>query len=167
MIADIGNALSTYSQLALGLAGFSSVLIALSGKPSSWTRVDSFRITVLLASSFLAVLISLLPPTLALFSISDASLWRISLGVLALATLAIVLLAVYVFRRMPVADRAVLRVALVYGICSLLVVSGLIEAYAGICALPSAAAVFFAGLVVLFAFSIYLIIRFLFARPTD
>ena len=167
MVVDIGNALSTYSQLALGLAGFSSVLIALSGKPSSWTRVDSFRISNLLASSFMAVLISLLPPTLAFFGVSDRVLWKICLCVLALATFSIVGLALAYFHRLSPADRTVLRPRLVFMNCTILGVSACSEAAAGLWGEMVSPGAFFAGLVVLFAFSIYVVVRFLFARPTD
>jgi len=83
---DIGNALLTFSQLALGLAGFSAILVALSGRPHLWTPVDSFRIKNMLTFAFEAVFLSLVPFMLAFFAISESVLWRISLVVLAAAT---------------------------------------------------------------------------------
>jgi len=167
MIVDVGSALSTYSQVAIGLAGFASILIALSGKPSSWTRIDSFRITNVLGSSFLAVLISMLPPTLALIGMSDPVLWKVCLTVLASATASIVVLALSFYHRLPRADRAVLRPRLVFMNCAILAASALVEAAAALHGGAPDPGVFFAGLVVLMYFSIYVVIRFLFARPTD
>lgn len=167
MGSDIGSALSTFSQLALGLAGFSSVLIALSGKPGSWTRVDSFRITNLLAACFVAVFMSLLPPLLAFFGLADSALWNASLNVLAAATLGIVLLALAHLRRLSSGDCAVLRLPLVFTTMTLLTLAALGEAASAWRGSAHPQGVFFAGMVVLFGFSVYLVIRFLFARPSD
>ena len=49
---DIANTLLSFSQVAIGLAGFAAILIALSGKPHQWTPVDAFRIRNILAFSF-------------------------------------------------------------------------------------------------------------------
>jgi hypothetical protein len=167
VVVDLGTALSTYAQVAIGLAGFSSILIALSGRPSLWGPIDSFRITILLTSSFLSVLLSLLPITLAFFSMADASVWRISLAVLALATLVVVVVSLIKFRQLSSPDRLVIRPALVVLTCTILAVSALAEVNSALGTAASGAGVFFAGLVVLFALSIYVVIRFLFARPTD
>jgi len=42
-VIDVGSALLTFAQVAIGLAGFSAILVALSGKPHQWTPVDAFR----------------------------------------------------------------------------------------------------------------------------
>ena len=68
-VIDVANALLTFAQLAIGLAGFSAILVALSGKPHQWTPVDAFRIRNILAFTFQSVFLSLVPFVLAFFSL--------------------------------------------------------------------------------------------------
>jgi hypothetical protein len=58
-IIDVANALLTLAQVAIGLVGFSAILVALSGKPHQWTPVDAFRIRNILAFTFQSVFLSL------------------------------------------------------------------------------------------------------------
>jgi len=68
-VTDIASTLLTFSQVAIGLAGFSAILVALSGKPHQWTAVDAFRIRNILAFSFESVFLSLVPFVLTFFSL--------------------------------------------------------------------------------------------------
>ena len=163
---DIGNALLTFSQLALGLAGFSAILVALSGRPDLWTPVDSFRIKNMLTFAFEAVFLSLVPFVLAFFAISESVLWRISLVVLAAATSGGTLLVLGRFSRLSRSERAVLRPSLVYGNVAILCAASLFEVVAALGIVGTAPGVFFTGLLLLLGVAVFLVVRFLFARPS-
>ena len=164
---DIASALLAFSQVAIGLAGFSAILVALSGKPHQWTPVDAFRIRNILALSFQSVFLSLVPLVLAFFSLPQPAVWQVSLLVLALGTLggvALVLSGVY---RLSAAERAVLKALVVSSVVVVLSCMAAIELLAAFSVFGPAPAVFFLGLVVLLAVSTVLVARFLFARPAD
>jgi hypothetical protein len=91
-VIDVANALLTFAQVAIGLAGFSAILVALSGKPDQWTPVDAFRIRNILAFTFQSVFLSLMPFVLAFLSLPESNVWQVSLLILAIATLGSVLL---------------------------------------------------------------------------
>ena len=162
---DIGSALLTFSQLALGLAGFSAILVALSGKPHLWTPVDSFRIKNMLTFSFEAVFLSLVPSALAFFAIPEPVLWRISLLVLAASTSGGTLLVLGRYGRLSQSERAVLGPLLVYGNVAILYAASLFEVVAALGIVGTAPGVFFTGLLVLLGVAVFLVVRFLFARP--
>jgi hypothetical protein len=70
---DIAEALLTLSQVAVGLAGFSSVLVALGGEPNKWAPIDAFRIVAMLSSSFGALFLSLVPFVLHFVGIGEST----------------------------------------------------------------------------------------------
>ena len=166
-VIDVANALLTLAQVAIGLAGFSAILVALSGKPHQWTPVDAFRIRNILAFTFQSVFLSLIPFVLAFFLLSESTVWRISLLVLALATLGDVLLVLSGVSRLSRPERAVLNARVVS------TVSAVLGAIAGVALLAAfgivrpASGVFFLGLVVVLGVSTVLVARFLFARPAE
>lgn len=164
---DIANTLLTFSQVAIGLAGFSAILVALSGKPHQWKPVDAFRIRNILAFSFESVFLSLIPFVLAFFSLREATVWRMSLWVLALATLGGVVQILAGVYRMSPSDRAVLKYLVISTVTAVLAVMALVELLAAFGMVGPASAVFFLGLVVLLGVSAVLVARFLFARPAD
>jgi drug/metabolite transporter (DMT)-like permease len=88
-VIDVATALLTLAQVAIGLAGFSAILVALSGKPHQWTPVDAFRIRNILALSFQSVFLSLIPFVLAFFSLPESTVWKVSLLIIAIATLGV------------------------------------------------------------------------------
>ena len=163
---DIGNALLTFSQLALGLAGFSAILVALSGKPHLWTPVDSFRIKNMLTFSFEAVFLSLVPFVLAFFAIPESVLWRISLVVLAASTSGGTLLVLGRYSQLSQSERAVLRPLLVYRSVAILCAASLFEVVAALGIVDAEPGVFFTGLLVLLGMAVFLVVRFLFVRPS-
>lgn len=164
---NISDVLLAYSQLALGLAGFSAILVALSGSPSDWTAVDSFRIKNMLAFSFSGVFLALTPVLLTFFAVPEPELWRVSLAVLAVTTLGGALFALLGIRRLTLSDRSVLSRPLIFLVLSVLSVAALVETIAAFRSWKAAPGVFFAGLLVLLAMSVYLVVRFLFARPSN
>lgn len=109
IINDVANALLTVAQVAIGLAGFSAILVALSGKPHQWTPVDAFRIRNILAFSFQSVFLSLVPFVLAFFSLPESTVWKVSPVIIALATFADVLLVLSGVYFLSRSERAVLR----------------------------------------------------------
>ena len=72
------DALSTIAEIALGLAGFSGVVVVLGRQPGAFTRVEAGRLVLLLVSSIGAMFLALLPLSLAPLEISSSLLWRIS-----------------------------------------------------------------------------------------
>jgi hypothetical protein len=157
----------TFAQVAIGLAGFSAILVALSGKPHQWTPVDAFRIRNILALSFQSVFLSLTPFVLAFFSVPESAVWHVSLLVLVLGTLAGVLLVLSGVYRLSRSERAVLNAAVVSTVVAILCFMAIVELLAVFGIVRPAAGVFFLGLVVLLGISTVLVARFLFARPAD
>jgi len=157
----------TLAQVAIGLAGFSAILIALSGKPHQWTAVDAFRIRNILAFSFQSVFLSLIPFVLAFFSVPEATVWKVSLLIIAIATSGGVLLVLSGVYRLTRPERAVLNAVVVATVTATLFITAAVELLAAFGLFRPAAGVFFLGLVVLLGVSAVLVARFLFARPAD
>lgn len=166
-VIDVANALLTLAQVAIGLAGFSAILVALSGKPHQWTAVDAFRIRNILALSFQTVFLSLVPFVLAFFSFPEATVWKVSLLIIALATFGGVLLVLSGVYRLSRPERAVLNAVVVSMVTATLFAMAMVELLAGFGVVRPAPGVFFLGLVVLLGISTVLVARFLFARPAD
>jgi hypothetical protein len=166
-LTDIASALLTLAQVAIGLAGFSAILVALSGKPHQWTPVDAFRIRNILALSFQSVFLSLVPFVLAFFSLPQSAVWQLSLLILALGTLGGVLLVLSGVYRLARPERAVLNALVVSAVTAVLSAMAAVELLAAFGIVRPAPGVFFLGLVVLLGVSTVLVARFLFARPAD
>jgi len=166
-VIDVANALLTFAQVAIGLAGFSAILVALSGKPHQWTPVDAFRIRNILAFSFESVFLSLTPFVLAFFSLREPTVWQVSLLILATATLGSVLLVLSGVYRLSPSERAVLKGVVVSTVVATLCCMATVELLAAFGIVRPASGVFFLGLVVLLGISTALVARFLFARPAD
>jgi hypothetical protein len=166
-VIDIASALLTFSEVAIGLAGFAAILVALSGKPHQWTPVDAFRIRNILAFSFQSVFLSLVPFVLTFFSLSEPRVWQVSLLILAAATLGGVLQVLGGVYRLSRSDRAVLKAFVVSAVTVTLCVMAAVELLAALGIVGPAPAMFFLGLVVLLGISAVLVARFLFARPAD
>lgn len=166
-VIDVPNALLAFAQLAIGLAGFSAILVALSGKPHQWTPVDAFRIRNILAFTFQSVFLSLTPFVLAFFSLPESTVWHVSLLILAIVTLGDVLLVLSGVYRLSRPERAVLKAVVVSTVTAVLCTMAPVELLAAFGVLRPASGVFFLGLVVLLGISTVLVARFLFARPAD
>jgi hypothetical protein len=166
-VIDVANALLALAQIAIGLAGFSAILVALSGKPHQWTPVDAFRIRNILAFTFQGVFLSLVPFALAFFSLPESIVWKASLLIIAAATFGDVLLVLSGVYRLTRPQRAVLNTGVVSSVTVVLFVTAVVELLAAVGMLRPAPAVCFLGLVVLLGVSTVLVARFLFARPAD
>jgi hypothetical protein len=166
-VIDVPNALLTLAQVAIGLAGFATILVALSGKPHQWTHVDAFRIRSILGFSFLSVFLSLVPFVLAFFSLPESTVWKVSLLIIAITTLSGVLLVLRGVYRLSRPERAVLRLLVVSMVTATLFITAVVELLGAFGIVRPAPGVFFLGMVVLLGISTVLVARFLFARPAD
>jgi len=162
---DIATALLTLSQIALGLAGFSSVLVALSGKPEGWLPIDSFRIVAMLWTSFFALFLSLAPFVLHFLGVGAPLLWRLCAGLIGVLTLAAVAGTTRRILRLGRPDRQVLGRSVVAAVQSLVLIVGLCELAAAFGWLAPPDGIYFAGIVTYMSLAAFLIVRFLFARP--
>ncbi len=79
--------LSTIAELALGLAGFTGVLVVLGRQPGRFSPAEGFRLAVLLVASLSALFLSLVPLVLHDFGLAGAPLWRVSSGLMAISVL--------------------------------------------------------------------------------
>lgn len=78
----------TLAQIALGIAGFSGVVVAVAQRPTQSPRSDSLRILSLLVVSLGSLMLALLPSGLALAGVRRALIWRIGSGAAVLFWLA-------------------------------------------------------------------------------
>jgi hypothetical protein len=73
------------AQVAVTLAGFSGLVIAIRGAPSSeWHARDIWSLSWMFGTSFGALFLSLLPVVLGSFRLSDDLVWRISNAVMSI-----------------------------------------------------------------------------------
>lgn len=77
--------LSTYSQVAVGFAGFAGVIGAFS-RFRMHAQATAFRVRAMVGVALLEVIFSLLPPLVAGFGAGEALTWRICAGLLAVTT---------------------------------------------------------------------------------
>ncbi len=75
------------AELALGLAGFTGVLVVLGRQPGRFSPAEAFRLSVLLAGAISALFLSLVPMVLADLGLDGPSLWRMT-SIIASACLA-------------------------------------------------------------------------------
>ena len=72
------DALLTLAEIALGLAGFTGVIVVFGRDPKApWHPLDSFRVVRMLSSSLGALFFSLLPEGVGATGLSAASTWRL------------------------------------------------------------------------------------------
>lgn len=90
---DPTELLATIAEIALGIAGFSGVMVAFMQRPGRLTEIETYRIAVLLGASLGALFLALLPLTLMQFGLEPGAVWR-SAG-LAMVGLSVVGVAVY------------------------------------------------------------------------
>lgn len=81
---DHFDSLVIIAELALGIAGFSGVVVALGAQPGAWAKVDRLRLATLLATGLGALLVVLIAMMLLMLNIAETVVWRISSVVTAL-----------------------------------------------------------------------------------
>jgi len=157
------ESLLAIAQIALGLAGFGGVFIALGQSAGVRHPADSYRLVLLLSTALSTLVLSLLPVALHFIGLPEPALWRLASALLAglLATL----IAVFGhLRRRNLEEirsgEAAAVAALIWVVAGLVLAAEALNAAGSIGASP--AGVFFAGLVFLVAFGSYLFARMLF-----
>ena len=162
---DIAETLLTVAQVAMGLAGFSSILVALSGEPGRWSSVDAFRISGMLSASFAALFLALAPFLLRFLGVDTALVWRWSSGLVAGFLFLRVAWTVRSYRSLARADQIVLGTVLIVAIQAALFLLALTEVGAAVGLVAPPEGVYLVGVVSLLGLATFLVVRFLFARP--
>lgn len=85
--------LSTYSQVAVGFAGFAGVIGAFS-RFRMHAQATAFRVRAMVGVALMEVIFSLLPPLVSGFGAGEALTWRICAGLLAVVTTGLLLVMV-------------------------------------------------------------------------
>lgn len=71
----IPESLQTISEISIGLAGFSGLVVALRKDAGPLNDIQKYRLRILFSLSFGAMFLSLLPDTLVSFGVPDERLW--------------------------------------------------------------------------------------------
>jgi hypothetical protein len=71
----IPDSLQTISEISIGLAGFSGLIVALRKNPGPLTDVQKYRLKILFAMTFGALFLSLLPDLLLNFGMPNERIW--------------------------------------------------------------------------------------------
>ena len=70
--------LTTVAQIAVGLAGFTGIVIAFTRRPGELTPIESYRLAILFGTSFGALFLSLVPFAFGLLGVGSPAVWRLS-----------------------------------------------------------------------------------------
>jgi hypothetical protein len=71
------EALSASAQIAVTLAGFAGVVVAFrSGSVHEWSKIDKFRLQILLSNSVLPFMMSIFALVLATTGVAEQKIWR-------------------------------------------------------------------------------------------
>jgi hypothetical protein len=156
--------LLSIAEIALGLAGFGGVFVAVGRSRDAERRpADTYRLVLLLCMALATLVLSLVPVALHALGLAGAGLWRVSNALQALV-LAVLLV---VFRRWRMRHLEEIRhgeAPLVAALIWVLSVATLVAQAASAAGLlqGQAAGIFLTGLVFLVAFGCYLFARMLF-----
>jgi hypothetical protein len=163
-IVDELGSFETLAQIALGIAGFSGVVVAVSDRPADQERSDSLRILSLLVVSLGALVLALLPSGLALADVPRAWIWRSGSAAAVVATSA---WAAYFPRRMGRLPRGVLFPTPILASLSVLSVVNLGAQLLNSAGLfpGTAASIYYFGIVWALLFSAAIFANVVFRRP--
>lgn len=157
------ESLLAVAQIALGLAGFGGVFIALGSGSPARHPADSYRLILLLSTALSTLVLALFPLAFHFLGIPEATLWRLSSGLLA-ALLVALIVTVYRLRRRHLDEIRSGEDARAAALIWVLTVAALVAALldvAGLSGCPPGG-VFLAGLLLLVALGAYLFARMLF-----
>jgi hypothetical protein len=97
--------LETLAQIAIGLTGFTGVIVGFAAQPERWTAMDRARLSLMLDSSIGALLLALLPMALTVLAVPDDLVWRLSSAALLLGSLGVIASFVRQLRQVASRDR--------------------------------------------------------------
>jgi uncharacterized membrane protein YecN with MAPEG domain len=161
---DRSEVLLAVAQVALGLAGFGGVFVALSREEHGERRpANAYRMVLLQSSALSTLLLSLLPLGFESLGLADAAIWALSSALMALLVGTISLVAIRLRRRHGEEIRAgeQRQVAILTGVTAFLTVAAQLANALGLFG-ARAFGVFLCGLIYLVAFGSYLFARMLF-----
>lgn len=172
-MVQLPDSLLTIAELALGLAGFSGVILVFSGLPETMHPMDSARIRLLLSMSLGAMVLAILPFGMQLLTLGDGSIWRVACGALVTYGLLLATVLLRDLRSMPRASRLQLFGGSARGSRSWAIAVALVSLGVFLAEAMHAAgwlsgwgrAVFFWGLLWLVAMAAYLFASLVFDRP--
>jgi hypothetical protein len=84
---DVAEILPTIAEVALGIAGFSSVMTAFMKRPGKLTRIEIYRIAVLLGASLGAMFLAFVPLLCSGLGAGASASWRVSSAAMIVYTL--------------------------------------------------------------------------------
>ena len=99
---DAADSLSTIAAAGLGIAGFSGVMTAFMKRPGRLTRVETYRVAVLLGVSFGCMFLALVPLVLDRFGMPEPGLWGCASAIMvaySIASMTVFLLSSHQVRR--------------------------------------------------------------------
>jgi hypothetical protein len=161
---DPTEALLAIAQIALGLAGFGGIFVAVGRERRAALRpADSYRLTLLLSTALSTLVLSLVPVALRALELSEASVWRSSSAAMSALLLGLGFATVRMRRphREEIRAGEAPLVALVIWVLASVTLAAQLASAAGVGAMRGFG-VFFFGLVFLVAFGSYLFARMLF-----
>jgi hypothetical protein len=161
---DRSEVLLAVAQVALGLAGFGGVFVALSRDEHGARRpANAYRLVMLQSSALSTLLLSLLPLGFESVGVSEAAIWAISSGLMAAMVGTVSVVAMRLRRRHREEIRAgeQRQVAILTGVLAFVTVAIQLANCLGLFG-TRAFGVFLCGLIYLVAFGSYLFARMLF-----
>lgn len=161
---DRAEALLSIAEIAVALAGFGGIFVALARDPAAErSPANTYRLVMLLSAALSTLVLALLPVALLAFDLGERAIWTVASGAMAaLITTLLVVTARYRRRH-----RAQIREGEIQGASNVIWILGVLMLAAqvgnAIGVFPTAAfGVFLGGLAFLVAFGAYLFARMLF-----
>jgi hypothetical protein len=161
---DSNSILISFSQIALGLAGFSSVLVALSGSQNQWTPIDLFRIKNMLFVSLLTTFVSLFKILLTFFAIEKNNKWYISLTTLATLSTIAIIFSYLSYLKLSLLDREEIGKKLYLSLVFIMVIFSCMELVVASIYIDQAPGMFFLGIILNLLVCVVWLLRFMFSR---
>jgi len=117
------EALSTAAQVAVALAGFAGVVVVFrSGSVHEWSKIDKFRLRILLTNSAVPLALCLVGHLLLTANLSPTTIWRSASAFAAVLFFPIVIVYLKAFRSFPCTElqtasgsRSLFSVGLAFG----------------------------------------------------
>ena len=155
----------TVAEIALGLTGFTGIVVVFGRRPGERVRADAYRLIMLLVPSLGALFLSLIPAGLQLVGMSDAGVIRLSSGLMAVYNLGSSLALAPRARRIYREARALFSGWMTAFVAVGTVVNVTIQALNSFVLAHPSAGIYFFGLLWFLLFGSLQFARLLFIRP--